>query len=276
MVLGFPEFLPTPKTMFPSSSILANLSTGSAASVAAGASSSTTSSIPSGRFISDSVSEIGAFIKGWSSPSSSRTGTSSVVSFKKLSSNTVVYGEDNVKIKLLPGSSGRTATIEFILPKGNYIIPFSNTNVFADSDSLNIQFDGVNLTSLNSSQSDLKEQRTYYLTLEVTDDKITSNHQLTVSRTLATEEVTITLQNPFLYTHTDNINDEYFERMLLLIPRFDRDNVFNYTYQVDEDELIEDPLEASSFLNPNHIFNKFTICELDTSDNTSIYIAGKK
>jgi len=195
---------------------------------------------------------------------------------KQLSSNTVVYGEDNVKIKLLPGSSGRTATIEFILPKGNYIIPFSNTNVFADSDSLNIQFDGVNLTSLNSSQSDLKEQRTYYLTLEVTDDKITSNHQLTVSRTLATEEVTITLQNPFLYTHTDNINDEYFERMLLLIPRFDRDNVFNYTYQVDEDELIEDPLEASSFLNPNHIFNKFTICELDTSDNTSIYIAGKK
>lgn len=195
---------------------------------------------------------------------------------KQLSSNTVVYGEDNVKIKLLPGSSGRTATIEFILPKGNYIIPFSNTNVFANSDSLNIQFDGVNLTSLNSSQSDLKEQRTYYLTLEVTDDKITSNHQLTVSRTLATEEVTITLQNPFLYTHTDNINDEYFERMLLLIPRFDRDNVFNYTYQVDEDELIEDPLEASSFLNPNHIFNKFTICELDTSDNTSIYIAGKK
>lgn len=195
---------------------------------------------------------------------------------KQLSSNTVVYGEDNVKIKLLPGSSGRTVTIEFILPKGNYIIPFSNTNVFADSDSLNIQFDGVNLTSLNSSQSDLKEQRTYYLTLEVTDDKITSNHQLTVSRTLATEEVTITLQNPFLYTHTDNINDEYFERMLLLIPRFDRDNVFNYTYQVDEDELIEDPLEASSFLNPNHIFNKFTICELDTSDNTSIYIAGKK
>lgn len=195
---------------------------------------------------------------------------------KQLSSNTVVYGEDNVKIKLLPGSSGRTATIEFILPKGNYIIPFSNTNVFAESDSLNIQFDGVNLTSLNSSQSDLKEQRTYYLTLEVTDDKITSNHQLTISRTLATEEVTITLQNPFLYTHTDNINDEYFERMLLLIPRFDRDNVFNYTYQVDEDELIEDPLEASSFLNPNHIFNKFTICELDTSDNTSIYIAGKK
>lgn len=195
---------------------------------------------------------------------------------KQLSTETVVYSETDVKLKMGIGVSGRTATINFILPKGRYIIPFSNTDVFADSDSLNIQFDGVNLTSLNSSQSDLKEQRTYYLTLEVTDDRISSNHQLTVTRTLSNEEITITLQNPFLYTHTNDIDDEYFERILLLIPRLDKDNVFNYTYQVDDDELISDPLDAASFLNPNHIFNKFTICQLDTSDNTSIYIAGKK
>lgn len=195
---------------------------------------------------------------------------------KQLSTDTVVYSNEDVKIKMLPGTSGRTATIQFILPKGSYLIPFSNTNVFSDSDSLTIQFDGTTLTSLNSSETDLKAQRTYYLTFDVTDDRITSNHQLTITRTLATEEITITLQNPFLYTHTDDINDEYFERMLLLIPRFDRDNVFNYTYQVDEDELISNPLDGASFLNPNHIYNKFTICEFDTSDNTSIYIAGKK
>ena len=195
---------------------------------------------------------------------------------KQLSTDSIVYSESDVKIKMGTGTSGRTATINFILPKGTYIIPFSNTNVFADSDSLTIQFDGTTLTSLNSSQTDLKEQRTYYLTFEVTDDRISSNHQLTVSRTLSNEEITITLQNPFLYTHTDDINDEYFERILLLIPRLDKDNVFNYTYQVNDDELIIDPLDAASFLNPNHIFNKFTICQFDASDNTSIYIAGKK
>ena len=195
---------------------------------------------------------------------------------KQLSTDRIVYSQDDVKIKMLPGTEGRTATINFILPKGKYLIPFSNTNLFADTDSLTIQFDGTTLTSLNSSVTDLKEQRTYYLTFEVTDDRITNNHQLTITRTLATEEVTITLQNPFLYTHTGQMNDEYFERMLSLIPRFDRDNVFNYTYQVDEDELIENPLLGASFLNPNHIYNKFTICEFDTSDNTSVYIAGKK
>lgn len=193
---------------------------------------------------------------------------------KQLSTDEVVYGEDDVKIKLTAGSTYKS--INFILPKGVYIIPFSNTNEFASSDNLYVQFDGNNLSSLNSSQTDLKEQRTYFLTFEVTSNKITSNHTLTVRRTLSNEEITITLQNPFLYTHTEGINDEYFQRMLTLIPRFDKDNIFNYTYQVHEDDLIEDPLDAASFMNPNHIYNKFTICQLDTTDNTSIYIAGKK
>ena len=195
---------------------------------------------------------------------------------KQLSTDTVVYGKDDVKIKLVAGASGKTATIQFILPKGRYLIPFSNTNKFPDNDSLTIQFDGENLTSLNSTQTDLKGQRTYYLTFEVKDDTISSNHQLTVTRTMSTEEVTITLQNPFLYTHPDSISEEYFERMLTLIPRFDVDNIFNYTYQVDDDELIANPLEAASFLNTNHIYNKFTICQFDSSDKTSIYIAGKR
>lgn len=195
---------------------------------------------------------------------------------KQLSTDTVIYGEEDVKIKMPAGTSGKTATIEFILPKGRYLIPFSNTNVFADSDSLTIQFDGEALTSLNSTSTELKGQRTYYLTFEVTDDTITKNHQLTVTRTLTNDEVTITLQNPFLYTHPEGMSEEYFERMLTLIPRFDVDNIFNYTYQVNDDELIENPLEAASFLNTHHIYNKFTICEFDASENTSIYIAGKR
>ena len=43
-----------------------------------------------------------------------------------------------------------------------------------------------------------------------------------------------------------------------------------------DDELIANPLEAASFLNTNHIYNKCTICQFDSSDKTSIYIAGKR
>ena len=41
----------------------------------------------------------------------------------------------------------------------------------------------------------------------------------------------------------------------------DSNNLYNYTYQPASGEAIENPLSASSFLNNNHIYNKFTICQ---------------
>ena len=53
-------------------------------------------------------------------------------------------------------------------------------------------------------------------------------------------------------------------------------DLYNYTYKVDKTEEIKDPLNASSFNDTNHIYNKFTICQLDTSKNSKIYVTGKK
>ena len=41
----------------------------------------------------------------------------------------------------------------------------------------------------------------------------------------------------------------------------DSNNLYNYTYQPASGEAIENPLSATSFLNNNHIYNKFTICQ---------------
>lgn len=43
------------------------------------------------------------------------------------------------------------------------------------------------------------------------------------------------------------------------ISYYDIDKVFDYTYKVNTDKYIEDPLEAKSFFNSAHIFNYFTI-----------------
>ena len=51
-------------------------------------------------------------------------------------------------------------------------------------------------------------------------------------------------------------------------------NKYNYTYVVDKDEEIKNPLNAEAFLDSNHIFNKFTICQMNTS-TTDIYITNK-
>ena len=41
----------------------------------------------------------------------------------------------------------------------------------------------------------------------------------------------------------------------------DSNNLYNYTYQPASGEAVENPLSAASFLNNNHIYNKFTICQ---------------
>ena len=52
--------------------------------------------------------------------------------------------------------------------------------------------------------------------------------------------------------------------MLSIIRVLDKEDLYNYTYKVDKTEEIKDPLNASSFNDTNHIYNKFTINMLDT------------
>ena len=47
--------------------------------------------------------------------------------------------------------------------------------------------------------------------------------------------------------------------------------MYDFSYVVDKDVLIDNPIDSNSFLNSNHIYNKFTICQIDT-DNSDIYI----
>ena len=56
----------------------------------------------------------------------------------------------------------------------------------------------------------------------------------------------------------------------------DYDKEFNYGYIVPDDVLIENPLAGHAFLDPNHPYNKYTICKWDHgTDATSIKITNK-
>lgn len=45
-------------------------------------------------------------------------------------------------------------------------------------------------------------------------------------------------------------------------------NVFDYSYQIDEEDQILDPLDSESFFLPNHPFNRWVIAQLDTGKNS--------
>lgn len=51
---------------------------------------------------------------------------------------------------------------------------------------------------------------------------------------------------------------------------------FDYSYEVDADELVENPIDSKSFFDFNHEYNKFTIAQLDTSSLYSgVYVTNK-
>ena len=51
-------------------------------------------------------------------------------------------------------------------------------------------------------------------------------------------------------------------------------NLFDYGHKINNEDLIEDPLNPESFFNPNHIYNKYIIPQLDTN-NININISNQ-
>lgn len=67
------------------------------------------------------------------------------------------------------------------------------------------------------------------------------------------------------YKKASGFNKDYYNlpdvSLYNKIKELDYDNEFNYLYEIPETKLIKNPLKATSFLNVNHVYNKFTICE---------------
>ena len=92
-------------------------------------------------------------------------------------------------------------------------------------------------------------------------------------------ETLITLGTPYHYTYKhDNIAE--FSEMLDEINKWNnyKDKaLFNYTYQVKKEDLLENPLDSISFVNSSHPYNPYTICQWDITDkeNNKIVIENK-
>ena len=137
---------------------------------------------------------------------------------------------------------------------------------------------GENLSPINADKIDVKKSNIFYLAVNSI-----VGEQLDFDVTVVVEgKSTITVQfgNVFKYTTTSDsdssmiLTDGDFYRILQKVKELDVNNKYNYTYVVDKDEEIKNPLNAESFLDSNHIFNKFTICQMNTG-TTDIYITNK-
>lgn len=75
-----------------------------------------------------------------------------------------------------------------------------------------------------------------------------------------------TILDPVKYTKptisaSETSSIEFFDDILARLKTMDVNNLFNYTYDVPDSDLIMYPLDSISFLDHNHPLNKFTICQ---------------
>lgn len=197
----------------------------------------------------------------------------------------VQYGQDGCSIPILKDetSSDTNNPAEFMFPDGDYIIPASIPDFENVLVEVNVTQDGTTLTPLaplyDPDLTLIPGGKLYPLTLNVNvdlDDPSVANFQIIIklydeedptSSIQAPQNMSVQFFNPLKYIPSDDLN-----KKVALIKLFDKDDMYNYTYEVNSDILIENPLEAKQFLNSNHIYNRFTICQMDTSTSTKIQV----
>jgi len=149
------------------------------------------------------------------------------------------------------------------MPSGSYIIQVMNNT---ENISVTLSYGGSTAEPYNGTG---KLNTYYHIVSSVSDASLTLAVENTSNTTISTK---IDIYPPFKYsikpflvrkTNDSGADDIEGESILDVVERLDMLN-FDYTYVVNDDILIENPLIASSFFDVDHIYNKFTIAQANT------------
>lgn len=167
-------------------------------------------------------------------------------------------------------ATSMSVSLKFNVPaaedNSGYMLPLYN-DYNEDILSLTITLDGNTVYAFQSTTYDFLNKGTYYLDLPI-EDLSNLDHTLTITGSFnSLSDKIIKLGDLYKYSFSENISEYKYALYLDLIRNvFDKQNIFNYTYTIPESKLITDPLDPNSFLDINHVFNPYTICQLDIGD----------
>lgn len=173
------------------------------------------------------------------------------------------------------------------MPEGKYIIPVLISSSNITDLIIELHNTGASIQLLNNIPNSNVGNVIYitspapgswhYIKLTVTEFQATGM-DLLVSITNPGENVIKKVKFCGLSQRTARTYDSYkgdFEASVLeRINNLDTEGRFDYSYEIPDEDYIEDPLLPLSFLNTKHIFNKFTICKIQPTtkkymDNTT-------
>lgn len=166
------------------------------------------------------------------------------------------------------------------LPVGKYLLPITGYDDIRIEVSYGISNGNPELLSkYNEDKTYCLGNKTHYLYLEITDTtdgtlnfKIKNPDGSTIETLNESDAVTITVGDIYKFENNpDLVNcfDEVKEKLIKL----DKNQLYDYTYIVDDNDIIEDPLQPKSLWNKNHISNPFTIGQLNVNNITYKFIS---
>lgn len=194
----------------------------------------------------------------------------------------LMYLKSSSEYGNIPGKN--RIVINFSLPVGDYILPLKNLNEIEktiDEDSgeitwQNIVFDDIKFKTENTALKDVTyiyddsktidddAFGTHYLTFSITND-VDSNEIINCTLVIditTHSDITVMFDNIYKYSKPSNLSKVDFDKIINMINFYDTKHYFKYINKIDESININNPVDANAFLNPRHVYNKFTICEI--------------
>ena len=169
---------------------------------------------------------------------------------------------------------------KYMLLPGNYILPViiktesaTNVTIGLKTDDGTIYLRSDSKSANTTSSSDFTTAGTYYCRVSVENENL--EYKLVIT---SNDSVTVVFNPLHEYATEGTIFSDatYLDRIYNKTQLLDTNHFFNYTYEVPEEQLIENPLEATSFFRSAHIYNKNTIAQWRSqSDGSRFTILNK-
>lgn len=161
--------------------------------------------------------------------------------------------------------------INYNLPNGTYLLSIQ----LSGSDGNNITISATNNATLKPLFEDTMASSSYTINstasiiynfiLDTTNIDSAQTTYLEIQSSVAEESLyNVTVFTPFKFTK--NLSDTSFNAILAELKSLDKDSLYNYAYIVNQENLINNPLKAESFLDTNHPYNQYSICQVETNN----------
>lgn len=161
--------------------------------------------------------------------------------------------------------------INYNLPNGTYLLSIQ----LSGSDDNNITISATNNATLKPLFKDATASSSYTINstasiiynfiLDTTNIDSAQTTYLEIQSSVAEESLyNVTVFTPFKFTK--NLSDTSFNAILAELKSLDKDSLYNYAYIVNQENLINNPLKAESFLDTNHPYNQYSICQVETNN----------